>query len=53
LADLLEEEEDFSEAARVLMAIPLDAGHRYVLTALRFYKAICDGILAMLPTRIN
>ncbi|KAF8528970.1 hypothetical protein BU17DRAFT_36817 [Hysterangium stoloniferum] len=28
LADLLEEEEDFSEAARVLMAIPLDAGHR-------------------------
>ena len=31
LADYLEEEEDFSESARVLMAIQLDVGQRCVL----------------------
>lgn len=29
LADIYEDDEDFTEAARVLMAIPLDAAHRY------------------------
>ena len=31
LADLLEAEEDWSDCAKVLMAIPLDSGHRYAL----------------------
>ena len=30
LADLLEEEEEWSEAARVLMGISLDSGQRWV-----------------------
>jgi len=45
LADLLEEEEDFSEAARVLMAIPLDAGHRNDEEKLKTYVRIVRLLL--------
>jgi COP9 signalosome complex subunit 4 len=40
LADLLEEEEDFSESARVLMTVQLDAGHRCVYKSVELVQRV-------------
>ncbi|KAF8525353.1 hypothetical protein JB92DRAFT_2877548 [Gautieria morchelliformis] len=42
LADLLEEEEDFSESARVLMTIQLDAGTEKLKTYIRIVRLLLE-----------